>query len=175
MFGYPPIITFIRKCFKLPDDIWKLLHTEISNRTPCIFVVIWSCIGLVTQSSNQSLSWSSQIIFWIWIFDSNLVQTAKLQQYVQGDVLVTTLYLSVFPNIAMTTIVRVHSCELAKRELYLTCELFHLERLPSGATMIIRQWCYNCSELHVHKICISKLWYLTLSIYMIFYQQCLHL
>ena len=43
------------------------------------------------------------------------------------------LDLPVFPNISTTTIFH------ARR-----CEIFLPEHLPSGETMINRQWCYNC-------------------------------
>ena len=94
----------------------------------------------------------NQIIFWLWICDSHIVQTNKFQQYFQGDVLLTILNLSVFPNIVTTTIFHVHRCELTK------CELSPPERLLIGATMINRWRCYNCWEIHVHSICITKLW-----------------
>ena len=69
------------------------------------------------------LSWYSQIIFWIWRYDSHLVQSAKRQQYVQGDLVITILDIYLFPNIATTTIVYVHSCELTKCELFLAFEI----------------------------------------------------
>ena len=54
---------------------------------------------------------------------SYLVQTDKLQWDAQGDLLITTLDFSVFTNIATTTIFHVHSCEITKCELFLTCKL----------------------------------------------------
>ena len=108
---------------------------------------------------NQPLSWSSQIIFLLWRCDSHLVQTAKLQQYVQNDVIITTLDVSVFPKISTTTIFHVNSCEITKSEISLTYDLLLPECLPIGATMINRQWFYNCQELYVHhNIFITKLW-----------------
>ena len=58
---------------------------------------------------------------------------------IQGDTLVTTLDLLVFPNFATTIIFHVHRL----KQIFLTCEVFLLERLPSGATMINRRRCYN--------------------------------
>ena len=55
-------------------------------------------------------------------------------QYIMDQVyvLLTILDIHVFPNIATTPIFHVQRCEL-----------FLLERLKSGATMINIQWCYN--------------------------------
>ena len=153
MFGPPSLITFIRSFRKILYNIWKVLHTDIFDGLPCIFVFLWSFFAIETQRCNQPLSWSSLIIFWLWICDSHLVQTAKLQWDVQSDVLVTTLDLSDFHNFVTKTIFHVHSCELTK------CEVFLQERLPSGSIMINSCWCYNCSELHFHhNVCIIKLW-----------------
>ena len=49
-----------------------------------------------------------------------------------------------FPNIATTTMFRVHSCELTK------CELFLPEHLMSGPTMVNIRLCYNFQEICVH-------------------------
>ena len=69
-----------------------------------------------------------------------LLATPDLLVFLEGEVLFTTPNFLVFPNIATTTIFHVHCQE----HTFLTCELFLLERLPSGATMINRWWCYNC-------------------------------
>ena len=135
MFGPLLHITLIMQLFKIFDNIWKIIHTDISNGTPCLFVFLWPHIGLDTQRGNQQLSWSSQIIFCIWICDYRLSQTTKFQLYEQGDAFLTILNPSVFPNIFTTTNFHVHRCELTK------CELFLPERLLSGATTTNRQWC----------------------------------
>ena len=144
MFGPPPLITFIRQFLNPPDNLWKVFHADISYGIPRLFAFLWPCFGLDTQRGNQTLSWSYLIMFWLWICDYNLVQTTKLQKYVQCYVLITILDIYVFTNITTTTNFHVHSCELTKCELLLTCEIFLPERLLSGATMINRQWCYNC-------------------------------
>ena len=156
MFGPPPLITFLGKIFKLPDNLWKVLRTDISNGIPCLFLFLWNGFGLDTQRVNQLLSWSYLIIFGLWRCDSHLVHTEKLQLDVQGGVLITILDLSMFPNIATTTIFHDHSCELTKCEIFLTCELFLPELLLSGSTMINRRLCYNWWGVHVHNICITK-------------------
>ena len=154
MFGPPPLITFITQLLKLPNNLWKVLNTDISNGIPCLFVFLWPCFGLETHRGNQPLSWSPPIIFWLWRCDSCLVHNSKLQQYFQGDLLVTTLDLPVFHNIDTNTIFHVHSLKS-----FPTCELFLPERLPCWANMINRQWCYNFWEIHVHNnICITNLW-----------------
>ena len=85
------------------------------------------------------------ILLWLWRCGFHLVQIVKLLWDIQniinilGDTLVTTLDLFVFPNIALTTVFHVHRL----KQILLTCELFLPERLPSGATMINRRWCYN--------------------------------
>ena len=133
-----------------------VLLADISYGIPCLFALLWPYFGLDTQRGNQLLPWSFQIIFWLWRCDSHLVQTVNFQRYVQCDILATTLDLSVFPNIATTTIFHVHICELTK------CELFLPEHLLSRSTMINRRWCYNWYELHVHhNIHITKLWALS--------------
>ena len=143
MLGTPPLINIIRELVKLPNNLWKVLLTDISDGIPCLFVLLWHCFGLETQRGDQHCSWSSQIILWLQGCDSHIFQTSKFQWNVQGDVLVTTLDISVFTNITTTTIVHVHSCELTKCELFLTCELSPQECLLSGATMINRRWLYN--------------------------------
>ena len=61
------------------------------------------------------------------------------EKYVTLDILVTTPDLPMFPNIATTAIFHVHSSE----QIFLTCEHFLPESLPSGATIINMRWCYN--------------------------------
>ena len=51
--------------------------------------------------------------------------------FLQGEVIVATPDILVFPNIAMNTIFHVHGQE----QISLTYELFLPERLPGGATM----------------------------------------
>ena len=138
------LITSVRQFFKLPNNLWKVLLTDISDGIPCLFVFLRPCFVLDTQRGNQLISWSYQLNFWLWGCDSRLVQNVKFQQDVQGDILFTTLDLSVFPKIATTTIFHVHSWELTKCEIFFNCELFLSESLPSVATMINRWWCYNC-------------------------------
>ena len=60
MFGTLPIITLLRSIFKLPDNIWKILYTNIYNGIPWLFVILCTCIGLDTQIGNQPLSWCYQ-------------------------------------------------------------------------------------------------------------------
>ena len=151
MFGPLPHITLIRKHFKVLDNLWNILHTDISDNMPRIFVFIWTSNGLETQRGNQPLYWYSQIIFWFWRCDFCIVHTAKFQRDVQGDVLLTILNLPMFPNILTSTIFHVHRCELTR------CELSLPERLPRVATMINGRWCYNWYEIHVNNICITKL------------------
>ena len=103
MSGNLLLITFIRWFFKFPNNLWKVLLNDISDGIPCLFLLIWPCFVLDNQRGNQPLYWSSQLNFWLWRCDSHLVQTIKFQQYVQGDILVTTLDLSVFTHIAKTT------------------------------------------------------------------------
>ena len=91
-------ITLIRQDFKTLDNIWKILHTFISNAIPC-FLFPLPYIGIDTQRSNQPMSWSSLILFWFWRCDFHLLQTTKFQRDVQGDVLITIINISVFPNI----------------------------------------------------------------------------
>ena len=119
IFGPPSLIPFIRQFLKLPDNLWNVLYTDISYGIPCLFVFLWPYFDLGTQRSNWPLSWSSQIIFWLWICDFHIVQTAKLQWYFHGDFLITTLDLSEFSNILMNTIFHAHSWELTKFELSL--------------------------------------------------------
>ena len=134
MFGPLPHITRTRKLFKLLDNLWKILHTDISNGIPCLFF-LWHFNVLDTQRGNQPLSRTSLIIFWLWRCDFCLFQTTKFQRYVQGDVLLDILNVPVFPNITTTPLFHVHRCEVTK------CEIFLPEHPPSGATMINRQWC----------------------------------
>ena len=143
MFGPSPIITLKNNFLKLPDNIWKVLHTDISDGIPCLFVFLWHCFGLDTYIGNKPLSWYPQIISLLRRCDYHLFQTSKLQQYIEGNWLVTTLDISMFSNIKMTTNFHVHSWELTKCELFLTCEHFLPERLLSGATMINIWLCYN--------------------------------
>ena len=103
------------------------------------FFIFRPCFGIESQSGYQPLSWSPQFPFWLWRCGFHLVQTVKILLDIQGDNLVTTLYLLVFPNFATTTFFHVHR----QKQILLTYEIFLPERLPSGATMINRRWCYN--------------------------------
>ena len=125
--------------FKLFDNVGKVLHADISDGVPFLFVFLRPCFGLESQSCYQPLSWSTQFSSWLWRCGFYLVQTVKLLWYIQGDTLVTTLDLLVFPNFATTTTFHVHRL----KQILLTCELFLPERLPSEATMLNRRWCYN--------------------------------
>ena len=135
MFGTLLHIILISQLLKLFDNIWKILHTDISNGIPFIFLFFWPYNGLDIQRGNKPLYLSLQVIFWLWRCDFHIVQNTKFQQDVQGDVLLTNLNLSVFPDITTTTIYHVNMCELTKCELYLP------ERLPIVSTMIYRWWC----------------------------------
>ena len=109
VFGPLPFLTFISWLLKLPDIILRFLHTDISVGIPVLFVFIWHYFILDTQRSNQPISWYSQFYLFILKCDYHLVQTAKFQQDVQGDLLVTTLDLAVSTNITTTSIFQVHS------------------------------------------------------------------
>ena len=121
---------------------WKYLKSPSYwhfrwHTLPCLF--LWPYFGLEIQSGYQPLSWSLQFSFSFWWCVFCLVQIVKLFWDIQGDNLVTTLDLLVFPNFATTTIFHVHRL----KQIFLTCELFLPEPLLSGATMINRRWCYN--------------------------------
>ena len=118
-------------------------HFRWHALTFCIFAKPY--FGLESQSVCQPLSWSSHFSFWLWRYGFRVVHTVKLLWDIQGDGLVTTLDLLVFPNFSTTTIFHVHRL----KQIFLTCELFLLELLPSGATMINRRWCYNYQEPHI--------------------------
>ena len=96
--------------FKLFDFVGKVLHTDISNSIPCLFVFFRPCFGLDSQSGYQPLSWSLLFYFWIWRCGFHLVQIVKILWdiqnliNIQGDTLVTTFDLRVFPNLATTTV-----------------------------------------------------------------------
>ena len=57
MFAPLPHITRIMQIFKILDNLWKILHTDISNGIPCPFVFLWPYKGLEIQRGNQPLSW----------------------------------------------------------------------------------------------------------------------
>ena len=131
MYGPPPVITLIRKKYQTP---WKYLKYSPYWYFQCHtlpFFPLLPCFGLDTQRDNQPLYLYSQIIFWLWRYNYHLVKTAKLQRYVQCDVIMTT------------TIFIVYRCELTKCEILLTYEFYLLEHNFIEATMINRQWCYN--------------------------------
>ena len=141
MFGCPFQIRYLVQFFKLYDFVGKVLHTNISDGIPWFLYIFRPCFGIDYQISYQPLSWSLHFYFWLWRCGFHLVQIVKILWdiqiliHIQGDTLVTTLDLFVFPNIALTTVFHVHRL---KQILLLTCELFLPERLPSGATMINR-------------------------------------
>ena len=132
-----PFITFIRQFFKLPNNLQKVLLTNISDGIPCLFYFCGLNLALKPREVINPFPDLSNF-FWLWRCDFHLVQIVKFQRDVQGDILVTTLDLSMFPNITMTAMFHVYSCELTK------CELLLPESLPSRATIINRRWCYNC-------------------------------
>ena len=133
MFGTIMHINLIRQLLKFLNELLNILHNDIRNGITCLFVFLWPYNGIETQRGNQPLSWSTTILFWIWICDFHILQTNKIQRYVHGDVLLTIFDIPVFTNIATTAIFHVHQCEI-----------FLSKCLPSGATMINRRWCYNC-------------------------------
>ena len=98
--------------FNILDNLWNILHTDISNDIPFLVMFLWPYNGRETQRDNQPLSWSSKIIFWLWRYYFHLVQTKKFQRDVQGDVLLTMPNLLLFPNIVIPTIFHVRICEL---------------------------------------------------------------
>ena len=95
--------------FKLFDFVGTVLHAEISDGIPWLFVFFRPCFGLDIQSGYQPLSWSIQFYFWLWRCGLHLVQIVKLLWdiqnliNIQGDTLVTNLDLLVFPNFVTTT------------------------------------------------------------------------
>ena len=125
-------ITLIRQLLTFLNNLRNILQTDISNGIPWLFFFLWPSNGLDSHRCNQPLSWYSLIIFWLWRCDYHIVQTTKIQRDVQSDVILTIPDLSVFPTILKNTIFHVH-----------WCELFLLKYLPSVATMINIQWCYN--------------------------------
>ena len=133
MFGPIPHTTLIGKLLKFLNNLRNILQIDISNGIHWLFLFLWPYNVLDTQRDNQHLSWSYQIIFWLWGNDFHLVHNTKIHIDVQVDVLLTIMNLPVFPNIVMTT--NFHVCR---------CERFFLEHLMSGETMINRRWCYNC-------------------------------
>ena len=60
------------------------------------------------------------------------------------------IYLPMFPNSTTATMFHDHGCER-----------FFPEGLPNGSTKINRLWYYNWWDLHVHNVCITKLWSLS--------------
>ena len=104
MFGNTFHIRYLEMFFKLFDNFVKVLHDDISDGIPFLYVFFRPCFGIGSQSGYQPLSWSSQFFFWLWRFGFRIVQTVKLFWDVQGEDLVTTLDILVFPNFAATTI-----------------------------------------------------------------------
>ena len=139
MFGDPFHIRYLANFLKRFDNLWKVLLADIFNVIPCLFEFFQPYFGLEIQSGYQPLSWSSQFSFWLWRCGFCLVQTVKLCWDIQGDDLVTTLDLLVFPNFETTTIFHVYRL----KQIFLTYQLFLLECLPSEATMINRRWFYK--------------------------------
>ena len=154
MFGPIPHITLIRQFsnFLIIFERYFILTLVMAYLA---FSPLWPFNVIQMHKGNQPLSWSSQIIFWLQRYDFYLVHTAKFQRDVQCDILTTILNIPMFTNIKTTTIFHVHRCELTN------CKRFLSERLPSGSTMINIRWCYNCQDIHVHNICITKLWALS--------------
>ena len=112
MFVPLPHISLIRKILKFLNNIIKILKTDFIYVKPCLFNFLWPSNGIETRRYNETLSWSSQIIFWFWRCNLHLVHITKLQIYVQGDVILTILYIPVCPRIDMTTIFHVRLCGL---------------------------------------------------------------
>ena len=146
MFGGTLKIRYLDNFFKLFDFVGKVLHTDIPDGIPCLFIFCWPCFGLESHSSYQPLSWSLYLYFWLGRCGFHLVQIVKFLWdfqnlvHVQSDTLITILDLFMFPNIELATVSHVRR---DKQILLLTCELLLPERLPSGATMINRRWVNN--------------------------------
>ena len=110
MFGDPYQIRYLDNFSKLFDFVGKVLHADIYDGIPCLFVFFRPGFGLESQSGYQPLSWFLQFYFWLWRCCFHLVQIVKLLWdiqnliNIQGDTLVTTLVLLVFPNFATTIV-----------------------------------------------------------------------
>ena len=139
MFGDPFHIRYLANFLKLFDNLQKVLLPDISDGIPWLFVFFRPYLVLKSQRGYQPLCWSPQFYFWLWRCGFHLVQTVKLCWDIQGDTLVTTPDLLMFPNFATTTIFHFHRL----KQILLTCKHLLPELLPSGATMINRRWCYN--------------------------------
>ena len=44
------------KFIKLPNNLRKVVLTDISNGIPCLFVILWPSFDLETQRGNQPIS-----------------------------------------------------------------------------------------------------------------------
>ena len=114
MFGCLFQMRYLKFFFKLLDFVGKVLHTDISDGIPCLFIFCQPCFGLESQSGYQPLSWSLHFYFWLGRCGLHLVQIVKFLWdfqnlvHVQSDMLITILDLSMFPNIALTTVSHVH-------------------------------------------------------------------
>ena len=71
--------------FKIFDNVGKVLHADISDGIPCLFVFFRPYFGLDSQSGYQPLSRSPQFSFWLWRCGFHLVHTVKLCWDIQGD------------------------------------------------------------------------------------------
>ena len=96
LFGPLPHITLIRQLLRFLNNLLDILHTDISNGIPCLFVILRPSNNLETQRGHQPLSWYSPMIFWFWIFYFYPLQSTKIQRDVQGDVILTVLDIPVF-------------------------------------------------------------------------------
>ena len=125
-------------------------HSKIEKiqkeRYPIVNISMKDLSNIIKEFENKfkvpcvkSIPKSAELHFWLWRCGFHLFQTVKLLWVVQGDTLVTTLDLLVFPNFATTTIFHAHRL----KQIFLTCELFLPEHLPNGATIINIRWCYN--------------------------------
>ena len=147
MFGPLPFITFIRWHLKLPDNLWKVRHTDISNGIPFVFVFIWTYFGLIRDMRSREVTKPfpdiTKLSFgfeYVIIFLSRLPNFNKMSKVIY---LTLTLISICLITLWRPQFFHVHNWELTKSEVFLTCEILLPLRLPRAAIMINRRWCYD--------------------------------
>ena len=138
MFRDPFHIRYLANFLKLFDNVGKVLHSDISDGIPCLFVFFDPNLVLRYRAVTNpfpdlpNFSFDSDDMIYILFRLSNFSEIFK----------VTILSLPLI-FLCFLTLQRPQFFMFIDRKIFLTCELFLPERLLIGATMINRRWCYN--------------------------------
>ena len=140
MFGPLLLIRKFTNFLKLFDHLRNVLLTDISDDIPCLFVFLRN-LTLVLKSRAVTNPFPDLSNF---PFDSEDVVSILFRLSNFDDISKVAILSLPLISLCFLTLRRPKCFMFTDRkQIFLTCEFFLPERLPSGATIINRRWCYN--------------------------------